>query len=792
MVDAHPIEARESRREWDKEKHVVRAFLVQSKSMERIRLELPEGNNPNFQDLFLTKVIFGEKNGDSEQSAGQLTPVGGEVNEGEELQAAVKRETVEETHVRPVSIEHLENSFQRYILTSRKSSKKTLTNQHLFIIDILPSDRAYPLDPALDKMGQFHGLDIKELEALFLQNKYEKDGKTLRLLGNLRPNIPGVEQDDLVHHYTEPNVADTEGSKNESLAMFHNLSEKIFEREVKKRLKVLRFLFRSLSVPPERAEYWLKHCADTSNFATHQNLWQECLNEMSQYPDFRQHFLAAIDLSNFEEETRPDLPEEKEIEAIIRFVYTLLNTRFNFDTYFNIAEKNPKLFEFVTKIKRFIEAISNDESNDGGTEQSLAEKLKNIEKLPSEQLASMFCEAFKLDKSLITNKLDRINKFIFNIVTEGIKPQLQKMNEADERSTIYQPDSVTQITEVANARLGKLLKYAFILEEPQWGYRADGKDPNKSLSIKKRIVFEARRKLALMIVLWNVDSWYFQNIDKTNEIIEELAEDMFTLPQVDAHPVYIGDDKGIRDIVIFPHGDEKPDEIVRTQETTFRKFIPKKEEVSFLVGNEVRTKQLDSAYRKVIVRGFSDPKEVKDLFGRSLTIAEDLDDPRSKEYIHRRETRSIRIEDKMKTVSDMAPILDILERYSQKPGVRILEYKPTPPPGKTMQSNGVGGGGDIRVSKFYIEHTDDEGIKRYEEVQIFSPGEGDDKTSSLFSEHKKKEDDKRYFLDRMLSTKGLRSFLELMFPTTIYGGPIHAMVRGQKDRKNGNGGKPQK
>ncbi len=756
----------EGNREKEK-RQVVRGFIVQSKSVERIKGEL--AGITDYRHLFLTKTLWAEKNAQSEQSAGQLTPIGGKVDKGEQVHKAMVREMLEETHLRPVQVEPLDHMLS-YALQNR--GKNVSVEQKLFVIDILPSDRAYPLDPEEDKLEVFHGLDLRELGELFGKGEILINKKKLSLLGNLRLSGYGADDTSIV-------IGDE--NKDVPIEIFQELSEKLFAKEIKKRRQVIKYLFQSLAFQEHEIKEWNTKFDQAKNFFEHQNIWKELMSSLFEYPEFQKHFFAAMDFANFEEETKQDLPHESQVEAIIRFTYTLLNTRYDFDAYLEIAEQNPKLQDFVTKIKTFIDTLTNETKETGTLQNRFAKKLESLSGLDDELVSHAFCQAFGISESSVPQKLDRISKFFVNLVGEGINPHVGKM---------YQKSLVTEITDIANSQLGNLLKYAFALRDPQWGMRVGERGDAGSLLMKKRIVFEARRKVALMTVFAKIDEWYADLISKGNQEIEKLTEDMWSFPQVDAGLFFISENGELKNVVVNPDDFDALSNVLSRQETKFRKFYSTPESTSFLIGNEVRTKQLDSVYRKIIVRGTGNPDEIKDLYGRAITIVEDKTDPASSKYVRTRDTRNIMIEGQVKEVTDMAPILDILERYANKPGVRILEYKPTPAPGEGMKSKGVGGGGSVRLAKFYIEHTDGKGVVRHEEVQIFSPSE--DGRSAFYWSENKKEDDKRYFLDRMLDTRGLRSFIELMFPTSIYGGPIHAMVGDQQKKKKGNGSKSQK
>lgn len=745
-------------REHEKVREVVRAFIVQSKSIDRIKTEFSEIED--FRDLFLTKVVLAEKSAQSEKNAGQVTPIGGKVDAKDKTPAhAMLREMLEETHLRPVEWKALPTALD---YTLRTPKKDIAIDQKFFIVDVLPSDYAYPLDPEEDKIEKFHGLDLSQLGSLFGNGEIENDGSTVTLLGNLRLPIAQIEQDS--------SVIFSEEKKEIPFQIFEELSGELWKKESKKRMSVLHILFDTLALSEDEKTSWFSRFENTETFFDSQLVWRECLLTLQKKSDFEKHFLAAVDLSNFSEETKKDLPAESQVEAIIRFIYTLLNTRFDFDDYFEIAEKNPKLSEFISKIKKFIDSVSTQKKRKGKLSQSLAEKASFIQNLDSELLSHIFCEAFDLHENEVPQKLDRINKFINNIVDAAIYSRV---------GDSYPKDSVNQITDISGAQLGTLISYAFALENPSWG--DDAGEGEEALRMKKRIVFEARRKLTLLYLFSEVDKNYAEVIKNGNEPIEKLVQGLLTLPQVKGEIISVSSKDGnLENIFVNENLDISDENIkIKKQETKFRRFKQKEGAVSFLVGNEVRTKQMDSVYRKVIVRGISNPKDIKDIYGRTFTLVEDPNSTNSKKYLVQRESRMLMIDGKLQMVNDFAPILDILEYYQNQKGVRITQYKATPRLGEKMQSNSVGGN-QIRVAKFYVEHTDEKGIERTEEIQIFSPSE--DGKSALYWQAKKKEDDERYFLDRMLDTKGLRSFLELIFPTAIYDEPIHAMVQDKKQR----------
>jgi hypothetical protein len=94
-----------------------------------------------------------------------------------------------------------------------------------------------------------------------------------------------------------------------------------------------------------------------------------------------------------------------------------------------------------------------------------------------------------------------------------------------------------------------------------------------------------------------------------------------------------------------------------------------------------------------------------------------------------------------------------------------------------MQSNGAGGGGDIRMCKFYVNYykKDKDGniledSKVAKEIQMFVPNK--DKENQIvggeYDYKNKKEDDESYAIRRLLESGDWKSFLALLYPRKFY------------------------
>lgn len=172
-----------------------------------------------------------------------------------------------------------------------------------------------------------------------------------------------------------------------------------------------------------------------------------------------------------------------------------------------------------------------------------------------------------------------------------------------------------------------------------------------------------------------------------------------------------------------------------------------------------------STLRKMLVRDRMDNQVYSDIFreayifnGDDITSedTQDVDLP-----IANKET--------MRVPQIVADLLYELQLASKLEGGRlqILELKIFGS-GDKAQSRSVGGGGDIRMAKFYLRHVSEDGVERLREVQVFL-NEADYEA--------KHADQDRYAMARLFHTQGLRSVIELLYPAEIYGDrlrPIHA------------------
>ncbi|MFA7245307.1 MAG: NUDIX domain-containing protein [Candidatus Magasanikbacteria bacterium] len=759
-------------------REVVRVFLAQSRSVEEMweiiqkmqeekTSEKPLEKPFDFTRLLFNTIVWAEKDSISVQNSGQVMPVGGKVDETDKTyHAAAMREVLEETHLRVLGLQEFDHNID-YTLDTKNGNVDI--KQKLFFAKILPTNTAFPIDPEEDKIKKFHNLDLSMMASLYADKGEFSDGKKVELLGNLRLS----EKED------EKVLRDGE-NKRKAVDVFFELADKSQSAELEKRQSIIKLLYEYLSqIKPcgKEIDSAFDKFLQASNFFNHQIEFQNiCTLMKSHYgdDDFWSAFKTAIEVSNLEEELVGPAKQESNIESALHTIYALLETQGDYDVFFDIAKKNHKVAHFLDKLQKFIEALTDDKDKGNGPayqKKDLRKKLGALKDLPDELLASIFCESFGINEENVNTRLQNINVFLRNLVQKAISPRI---NGNDNN---HYGNSVETTDEVSDASLGQLIRRAFPFGDNSW---KDNFDSTEEMKLeKKRQVFEARRQLSLLDLYTATDEYYDRVVERvTKGPINKLWNDFMSPPQQFIWTKDVVDEnKNLQDVKIYTIEDEESSKI------GMRRLKAPNLKDKYLIQTMGRTKDRDSLYRKMIERGYDDPRRVIDIFGRALVIASNPSDPKSFSYIRNIGTRNLRIDGRLKAYTDMDPVLDIIEHMSGQPGVQIISYTPTPMKGEKFSSKGAAGGGDIRLAKFYIKHTDDNGEVRYEEVQVYTPSA--DKTA-FFWKKQKEEDDKRYYFDRLMASKGFQSVLELLFPTAIYGNVMHNL-RGSHTQNKKNG-----
>lgn len=730
-------------REQMKPKEVSRVYITQAKPTRRLQRELTAYTEG--QPLFLTQTLWAEKSSASDISAKQIQPVGGVLTPGETPLAGAMREAMEETHLRILGITPIGDI--TYTL-KRPNKDAQQTKQHLFIGHALPLDVPYPINPEEDKFETFHELDIAQLSELYTEHR---STDSITLFGNLRLPTPDGQSSD-------PHVTLLEPEKNYDITI--GMVAHIQEKEAVKRYLTVQYFFK-LRKQHSDDERTLLHKLKSGDFFDRHNAFKEFLRIYITNDTSRQQFLTAFDMSNFEEEVQAinqfGTEQEKNkmkgtnSENVLRSILSFLFTHFENDTYLDIAEQNPQLREFIGCIRTFIRILFSKHDTPG----SITNLDETFSETENELIEGAFIEAFGLPKEKIGHMLTNISEFITDLVKSAIIPNTDGT---------YHKITIDEYNDIRDADLATLIRIAFPGRKKEW--KKSVPEPER-----QRMVFEARRKLALLYLLREPDQWYDTHIETRIPKIANFWSTTLPLSNrgnVSERIIYTDESKNTIDNIILFTEELDTTKPVVAQQTKLRRWSPKTLH-PFLAEVTVRTKTRPSLYRKFITRGV-DKRTTGDVYGRSISIIPDPEQKDSFTYSTTREKRILTVNNSTKEYEDFGPILDIIEQLHNA-GFVITEYKPTPKDGEKIQSNGPGGGAPIRLAKFYIQTPDE---SQREEVQIFSPST--DGKSALYWKHIKEEDDKTYSIDRLIETNSLRSVTELLFPTPIYGEPLHTFA----------------
>jgi len=723
------------------------------------------------RDFSFTNVLFVEKDGRSE-NAGQAVPIGGSVGEDEDALKAVGRHLLEKTHIRPINVRLLGD--MPYTLHRKKEKRDKLVRARYFSANVLPSDIPIPLHPEDDKIMGFHRLDIQDVGTLLGEGEIRTRSHPSR--GRILPLLDSLRMDESVDHATS--AVDYAPKDAENIQF--EIVKDIRAHEAKKKIDVIMKLLIVSPLPDETKKLFQQRIEDArikGDVSEIQELYVNVVDAVSESNflsvPFHELFLEAVDLSNFQEEVDDESAGSSRIEATVRFMLTLLETKFSSNAYLDIAEKNEKLKDLVQKIKHFLRIISSDaKGGRGGEQHSMERQSASMAEFGGDEgdalLADAFEESFDIDERWANRVFTSTNTMI---------DDLSRKNIITITDGAYAANVVEQYNEVRDASLPYLLRLAFPRKK-----KSENHHFVKEGQHRERAVFEARRKLALLVTLSEGRRFYEETIENG---VAPIQSDVWNAIVKPTPPdVQMGsrfDDRGeLIDVDVVNEGDAK--EHAHVWRTRLRQVVRDDGSVApYLVEEITDQKRLEAVFRKMLIRGFDDPHEIKDVFRRQFIFqpGDGNGSAHGAERIFPKKEATIElctesadgVRCEQRLIEDMAPVVDMLlsiqakaERLkTQGVSIHIVDFKPTD---GGMKSNSPGGGGDIRLAKWYVRHKDKKGVVRYQEVQAFTPS--DDGKSGFYWAQKKKSDDERYALDRLIFTKGLRSFIELMWPAKLY------------------------
>lgn len=745
-----------------REQNVVRVFLYQSRSAESIP------DNADIKTLEFTHMVLLRKGLDS-INPNQVMPVGGVINPGEGLINAGMREAVEETHLRPTS--QSLRSFQTeqtYEFTHPR--KGIIRNRAHFLKGQLlpePMDTPYQLDPAEDKIGSFVKLLPQDAERLFSRGVLElEDGTVIHLLDSLSPDPADREAT-----HTSVNIHEVAAINRE--ALYH-----LQMTDCKKKLAVVRniLLRNTFSIIPALAEK-RTHLIEQTQF------FMQELNELD-VVDYQTTEPIIRDVDRLWQE----VVEHCTVHDVrLGLENSNLSAKLHNSTEYYVDPSTHKRFDTlnletgrgVPTINLVLPLLIPDSPSKSDL-RTLAENPQSLKIMRLMQAISKFEKKSGIAAATVDTDHDKAlvralseKKFLPNSMVEHYPLVSQQVDDFFEsirdEAQVDASIPIDQLDEVKRASLGQLIMLA------QGEIIPDLVRPE----INHRVLqWEARRKLALLLMFSDASqiwSYYeelgIEPIDRVESEFVELADgNNFTLRFDVAEPVKLGGES-----ITESHRYTRVRQLHRRKKLhqIFRKMM-------------VRDEGLGSNYN--LAGLFKDIEAETYIFdGPELSTPDLLTD---KEFMVPRldtgELCVLRDASGRQIETFRAPqvIADLIVSLLQSGNgeIEIDEYKPLPKPGQPIISNSVGGGALVRFAKFYIKHTEpvmdvaESPIERYREVQLFVPNEIEGLSAQQEFE-RKKADDKNYAIKRAFHTKGLRSFMELLFPAEIYGDSIRAMYK---------------
>ena len=707
-----------------KPKEVVRVIAFQSISGDNL-----EGTQ-DLQNISFTRSVWVKKS-EISNNPNQIMPIGGNVDKGENLETASQRELREETHlvprfgkVAPLKSEQKYTFFNKGKAVSRISK---FTEAYL-----LPNryDKPYSLHNKEDKIGAFEFLTTEELKKLFTLGKITTKNGGASLLDSLLDS-----EEDRLKVETVADTKEIQTVKSEILER-----AKLFE--AKKKLEVLRNLILHKNNLNEKKKVDLKEIqalSENPNSEIVQAFWSEIITKYGfNLYDIR----YALRASNYEEyiqDLNGKFQEDKQVLVpTINLIFPLLFGA-NFDIkYLPLLKQNPQMAKLY-KMSRVLYLFNLANSGDARATNILSNRVFGKDNVPVNRKTLL--EFFQK-----SNLLSKDFQFEFEDLAENIDQWFRQMQE--EAGIPFDKFQLDQKNEVQSRNLNELLELAF----------GNG---------DKQIVFEAQRKLILIYMLHEVKTFGLQVSQRGIGNLDKLESNLET-------PNVISGNTSIRKILL--------------QNKVYDVVIERRKKTDL------------SLLRKVIVRDsfdLTDTAPYRDIFAESIIFKkadvflneegrfelEMITDRLPSEKISDAKGKQIKSLSKFSMPKCVFDYIQTLSNKATQNGeqVEISEWKGLPDEDKGFRSNSAGGGGKLRLCKFYINHISKDGVKSTREVQIFLPREitkengSKEIVSGEYDYDFKKTDDDRYSHARLLSSGIHRSVVELLFPVSVYGEGVKSM-----------------
>lgn len=723
---------------------VVRLFLLQSVEPSQIE----DSTKP--ENIEFTQMLLVKKNGDPEKPV-QLVPIGGEIDSDESVTHAALREGIERTHLRPTQISFRELHAKYQYTEGVGEERKSIQVSHA-IGRLLPQplDKPYALNPEEHSIEGFEYVTLSEFETMHVADEMHPD---------VAVDSPGIQTavEEVRAEFTLVECAKKTRVLIELMDVLSN--ERITPEERSEVKEYGQFVLEQLNK---------LYTADATNHSIAKQIgeYTQSVNRYYGNVVHQLHLTTAdikkgLRLSNitasiehavqvFNPETGEGLPS---LSLIFPLLFSPEHGSIDRSTM-RVAMENPHIHELLTLSNALYDFASVHNEGDEKKRRRIEGRIRR--RLHMEDNADINAETVL--KALYKAAMrDFGNTHSFQEVTHEIDEYFSTLSkEAKIRADVH----IEQLPEINGDDFLDIAQYAMRVKS----------NPEYSQEDQERLCWEAQRKLILSLLLNMVWTAGDDIIARGVEPIMRTQEQFFSPQQAHQFTMYYENAAG-----------ESSPQTVQLYE---------------------RQKTLMSFFRKVIVRDIL-PQEhqmkdlVKDVFAQAVVFdnpntaysAEDM------EMVECDFGRRVFDENNQPLETVKAPRLlaQLMQNYLRNPNITLVEYKGLPKEGK-MKSKGPGGGGKIRMAKFYVRYEDSKAKEdpRYVETQVFLPKMKEDgswRSGMRDYEHKKK-DDIQYAIQRlffpMFESGRLRSFMELMYPGEKYSGSLRTLFEGHVSKRQIN------
>jgi len=714
-------------------KEVVRVFLLQPIAPESIT------SDSDLEDVNLNRLILIQKNSQS-NNPNQIMPIGGNIETGEDPIQAAQREVLEETHL-IIDLEQLETTqtyeFMHY--GAKSGRKSTFFLGKLFAPKY---DAPYPLDNKVDKIGSFANLDLQDLQHLFSEGTFGS----------------GSILDSLNRNEITRNKVETFASTSEIIQLQNELLVESKYAEIKSKVHIFETVLRIgfgtvdenlrnkiavLSLESERLSSGKTNESVEILFEKVQAFWKQNIVTISGGYKNVQSTLRFASVEDVLSDLGIDPNKETQDGKGFPTAHMMFPVMFGFDfdkKLIPLLEGNPHidtLYKMSKVLYLYNEYLYAENQNRRRASGRLLKRVLKIEKntdFNEEDIITFFKQ-----EMYINSETQESFRFLGDEI-DAFFSDLQNQTKV--------PPSLAYLAhknEVQDKSFERIVKLAF---------------SNTESIADKQIKFEAQRKLLLVHMLFEVKKYYEDIKRKGIEPLDDLEAEL-----------------EIKDNSLLPL--QKTNRTIVLQGKPFKVII------------ERNPKEMRSLLRKVLVRdewNFTEKGPYNDIYRETYVFDVDAKEDMVEE---KRVTPCLMTDGKGKSIETYKAhlvvhnlITELVKKAKIKgDNVEVNLFKGLPQNGEGITSSGVGGGGQIRLCKFYIKHKDRESVDRMREVQIFLPKEEAGVWVSGEEDYEnKKEDDERYSLQRLFTHGNAYSLIELLFPYHIYGDRMKVMFEPDKKK----------